>query len=158
MKPLRCSVCHSCVRRADAFASANLLKVLMKVTLLSPDSRSVKDRNPCTWFRRGTRRSSTRYINSSLVPGMRSYERIIMYIVLRFLVSSLAHRAPSPSRPCSVVQATAAPCAPGSPGPMVRPPPRRPASYVTVSIACDSIPPEMVRALNPCWMRQRVAV
>src|SRR6266496_2011718 len=89
MNTLRCSVCHSCVRRADAFASANLLKVLMKVTLLSPASMSVKRRNPGTWFRRGTRRSSTRWINSSLVPGMRSYERITMYIVLPFLLLSL---------------------------------------------------------------------
>src|SRR5216683_8112181 len=89
MKTLRCSVCQSFVRRADAFASANLLKVLMKVTLLSPASRRVKARNPGTWFRRGTRRSCTRCINSSLVPGMRSYERITIYIVLPFLLSFL---------------------------------------------------------------------
>src|SRR5213078_2452024 len=78
MKTLRCSVCQSLVRRADAFASANLLKVLMKVTLLSPASMSEKARNP-----------GTRLINSSLVPGMSSYERITIYIVLPFLLSSL---------------------------------------------------------------------
>src|SRR6266496_2256282 len=90
MKTLRCSACQSSVRRADAFASANLLKVLMKVTLLSPASMSVKARNPGTWLSRGTRRSCTRWINSSLVPGMSSYERITIYIVLPFLLSSLS--------------------------------------------------------------------
>src|SRR5947207_3035793 len=89
MKTLRCSVCQSLVRRADAFASANLLKVLMKVTLLSPASMSEKARNPGIRLRRGTRRSCTRWINSSLVPGMSSYERITIYIVLPFLLSSL---------------------------------------------------------------------
>ena len=48
----------TCVRRVDAFASANVLKVLMEVTLLSPTSMRVKDRNPGTWLRRGTKRSA----------------------------------------------------------------------------------------------------